>query len=256
MNSQKAFTLLEMAVVLMIIALMIGGVMVGQSMLRTSQVNGVMVVKDKLITATTQFKEKYDALPGDMMDAQSRWGVLHPTPANCYNAAPSTGTQTCNGTGNGRIWPLGDTETATTKYESFRAWQHLANAGLIDKKFTGRDQDGNTNDASSTYVPDLNVPASGMNGGYFRIRDFGRIDGDATYFNTGYFHSLMHNDVLTSEDAYNLDKKFDDGRPAMGMIKSTKLTPSVTCTSTAVEGTAEYSRKQTDMCTLYFLMGF
>lgn len=257
------FSLIEMALVLTIIALLVGGVLVGQSMIRSSQVNSIMSEKEKLASGINQFKEKYASMPGDLPNAGEYWGLLSGTPGTCYNMAPSALTATCNGTGNGRVWPLNDAETATSKFESFRAWQHLSNAKMVEKSFTGRDEDGTTNDASSSYVPDVNVPGSRIEGGYFILRDLGKgydaSDAATTnYFNTGYFHSLTHSNVISSDEAYNIDKKFDDGRPAHGNIKEMKRNAgaSLTCTTTAVEATAEYARTTSDFCTLILLLGY
>ncbi len=69
------FTLMEMAIVLVIIGLIVGGVVLGRALLTTSQLQTVATDADNYITAVNNFKQQYQALPGDMPTATAQWGV-------------------------------------------------------------------------------------------------------------------------------------------------------------------------------------
>ncbi|PIR31735.1 MAG: hypothetical protein COV36_07165 [Alphaproteobacteria bacterium CG11_big_fil_rev_8_21_14_0_20_44_7] len=63
-GSKKGFTLVELSIVLVIIGLLIGGILVGQSMIRSAEINGVVKQLGQYEIAISNFKEKYNVLPG------------------------------------------------------------------------------------------------------------------------------------------------------------------------------------------------
>jgi prepilin-type N-terminal cleavage/methylation domain-containing protein len=65
MKKQKGFTLIEIAIVLVIIGLLVGGVLQGQELIENSRVK--QVVKDMNGTAAAIFtyQDRYGRLPGD-----------------------------------------------------------------------------------------------------------------------------------------------------------------------------------------------
>jgi prepilin-type N-terminal cleavage/methylation domain-containing protein len=132
--SKRAFSLVELSIVLVILGLLVGGVLSGQSLIRAAQLRAITAEYSRYVTATQSFKDKYFALPGDMNNATSFWGAADGSTgltAACFGAA-GTGTQTCNGDGSGTIYPTSASD------ESLRFWQHLARAGLIEGSYTGR----------------------------------------------------------------------------------------------------------------------
>lgn len=127
-HREKAFSLVELSIVLVILGLLTGGILTGQSLIRASELRSVATDLQRYQAAVHTFRDKYFALPGDMPNATRFWGVQHATPATCITTA-STTALTCNGDGNGQV--------ADTTYEAFRFWQHLANAGLIEGSYSG-----------------------------------------------------------------------------------------------------------------------
>src|SRR5437763_7869808 len=118
----QGFTLLELSIVLVIIGLLIGGIFVGQSLIHTAQINAVISEFNRYQTAVQNFKQQYQALPGDMNNATSFWGSAGGTGADatCFNTLSNTAA-TCNGNGDGSI------QTSVSLWdEVYRAWQHLA----------------------------------------------------------------------------------------------------------------------------------
>ena len=62
---KKGFTLVELAIVLVIIGLLIGGILVAQSMVSTTRIHSQVTQLQQLDTAIQNFQTKYNSLPGD-----------------------------------------------------------------------------------------------------------------------------------------------------------------------------------------------
>jgi prepilin-type N-terminal cleavage/methylation domain-containing protein len=63
--TKKGFTLVELSIVLVIIGLLIGGILVAQSMIKSAQINAFVRQLQQYDSAVTNFKTKYNNLPGD-----------------------------------------------------------------------------------------------------------------------------------------------------------------------------------------------
>ena len=64
-NSTDGFTLVEIAIVMVIIGLLIGGVLKGQAMIQNAKVKRVAKQADELRAAVMAFYDKYGMYPGD-----------------------------------------------------------------------------------------------------------------------------------------------------------------------------------------------
>lgn len=167
--------------------------------------------------AATLFQDEYQALPGDIDNAEAYWGEAHATPATCSTTS-STGTETCDGDDNGSItyW--------TGSVEYFRFWQHLSNAGLIEGHYTG------VVDATNTFAPSVNIPHSklGNTVGWNVYTDINNHSGHANFFDTttppGHRLSIFSREGTNSrgafspKEAWNIDSKMDDGHPSTGKV--------------------------------------
>ena len=87
---QKGFTLVEIAIVLVIVGLLIGGVLKGQEMITNAKLKRIESDNAGLLAALYSYQDRYLQLPGDDADAADRFTIYG-------------GTVTNNGDGNGAI---------------------------------------------------------------------------------------------------------------------------------------------------------
>ena len=89
---QRAFSLVELSIVLVILGLLTGGILAGQSLIRAAELRSVTNEFQRYIVATQSFRDKYFAAPGDITDAHRFWTSAGGNGANaaCQGAATST----------------------------------------------------------------------------------------------------------------------------------------------------------------------
>ncbi|MBL0942664.1 MAG: prepilin-type N-terminal cleavage/methylation domain-containing protein, partial [Alphaproteobacteria bacterium] len=109
-NHQTGFSLIEMAVVLIVIGLIIGGILKGQELIEAAKLRAVITQLNEYRLAVSTFMERYDGLPGDFNQAKAY-----------------IKDSLIDGNHNGSI--EGDGLVADSEAGQF--WQHLAAADLI-----------------------------------------------------------------------------------------------------------------------------
>lgn len=211
---KKGFSLVELSIVLAIIGLLVGAVIGGQAFIRAAELRSVTTERSRYLAAAIAFQQKYDAWPGDAPNATSYWG----TAANCPGTTlqPSTNQATCDGDGDGLI------QLSTYSNERYRFWQHLANAGLIEGKYTGVTGPESVNSDS---VIGSNVPGSKLGNAGWTILYYGQTT-NALYPNLFYGNhftvgadastTYTYTPALKPEEVWSIDSKIDDGMPLKG----------------------------------------
>ena len=260
LQENNGFTLIEIAIVLVIIALMLGAIVLGQGMVRNAQILSVIDDVGNYKQAIKLFQDKYQYLPGDMPTATTFWGSAA-NPATCMSTV-GTGTQTCDGDGDGHIG-------SPQQSESYRAWQHLANAGLIKGSYNGvHGTIGIYDDTIAVNVPVSELagagyaiswanPANIVNifpsaAGYHYIQ-LGADDGGTQSGANG----SLDAPVLSVSEAMALDTKVDDGLPGTGSVQSLAHGSTAPNCATASDATAQYdSTKSKLQCVMVFGLGF
>lgn len=114
-RNQSGFTLIEIAIVLVIIGLLLGGVLKGQEMITSAKVKNLANDFKNTQTLLYAYQDKFKSFPGDDVSAAS-------------HVAGGTKASTNGTAGNGII--EGDWNSATATDESYLFWQHLSLAGL------------------------------------------------------------------------------------------------------------------------------
>ena len=118
-SNQKGFTLVEIAIVLVIIGLLLGGILKGQEMIVQAKIKNAMADFSGLTAAYHGYQDRYRAIPGDDSGAAARWA------ANTATGAIAA----VSGGGNGAVSGLYNSLTATD--ESRLWWDHLRRAGFV-----------------------------------------------------------------------------------------------------------------------------
>jgi prepilin-type N-terminal cleavage/methylation domain-containing protein len=124
-SKQSGFTLVEIAIVLVIIGLLLGGVLKGQEMITSSKGKALDNEKAGIQAAFTSYSDRYKAVAGDDLTASARF-----TNEKC-GGAPCA-----NGSGNGALvgaWNTFSNAAAVPGVgnEQLFAWQHLRAAGFL-----------------------------------------------------------------------------------------------------------------------------
>jgi prepilin-type N-terminal cleavage/methylation domain-containing protein len=114
--NKNGFTMVEIAIVLVIIGIILGGVLKGQSMVEHQKLKSLKTTADTLAGAMNAYQDKYGALPGDDVLA-----ATHLASSGC------TAAQIANGNGDGKI----------AGAELYTFFSHLLCAGLITGSYDG-----------------------------------------------------------------------------------------------------------------------
>ena len=72
LRKQQGFTLIEIAIVLVIIGLLLGGILQGQSLINSARVRNLISQVDGVKAAFYGFQDRYRALPGDFSQADTQ----------------------------------------------------------------------------------------------------------------------------------------------------------------------------------------
>src|SRR5688572_6821667 len=73
-TTQKGFTLVEIAIVLVIIGLLLGGILKGQEMITQAKIKNVIADFSGVSAAYHGYQDRYRAIPGDDPNA-GRWAA-------------------------------------------------------------------------------------------------------------------------------------------------------------------------------------
>ncbi|MEO7727223.1 MAG: prepilin-type N-terminal cleavage/methylation domain-containing protein, partial [Burkholderiales bacterium] len=118
MRRQQGFTLIEIAIVLVIIGLLLGGVLKGQELITAARVRNLASQLDGVKIAYLGFQDRFRTLPGDMLTAPAN-AAIPGAPGGCGIASA-----TC---GNGII----------DANEVWVTWNQLSKSGFITGSYSG-----------------------------------------------------------------------------------------------------------------------
>lgn len=184
-QSQSGFTLIEIAIVMVVITLILAGVLKGQALIDSARVRSMATEVTGIRAAWYSFQDRYRSLPGDF---------------------PSSRTQiddaTVPGNGNGKIDGSG---------ERAGVWQQLALAGLIKGDFDGLESSAGT--AQDINCAVNTCPRNPFNG-FYKI-SYGSQAESAP----GPANEIFTGDGVPVNILAQLDNKLDDGKADAGRFR-------------------------------------
>ncbi|MCC7259600.1 MAG: pilus assembly protein [Alphaproteobacteria bacterium] len=201
-ENEQGLSLVELAIVMVIIGLLAAGIMGGSHIMHTSQLQQVVTEADRYKMAIRTFEQKYGALPGDFDTAFDLWG----TAGGCTNNDVNSDSTGCNGNGDGVFSII----------EGYRGWQQLGLSEILTEDYSGTAPGG-------TGVIGTNIPESALEGGgytllYKTVEDTGLPPILCIVLGTFFDTNWAGTELLTPADAMAIDQKADDGYPDSGEV--------------------------------------
>jgi prepilin-type N-terminal cleavage/methylation domain-containing protein len=205
-RNQSGFTLIEIAIVLVIIGLLLGGILKGQELINSAKVKNLATDFRNIPVFIYGYQDKFKALPGDDKNV-----AMHVNGGTKATTPTSSGGNACSGgdcTGNGVIDGLWD--STTTSDESYLFWQHIRLAGLAP---------GSTTVGAADYLP------TNAEGGNIGIQSnnstFATITSNAAgQANTGMSGSyVICSQAILGKFVKQLDTTLDDGNTDTGSLR-------------------------------------
>ncbi|MES2985340.1 MAG: prepilin-type N-terminal cleavage/methylation domain-containing protein [Pseudomonadota bacterium] len=248
---RRAFSLVELSIVLVIIGLLVGGVLSGRALIRANELRAVPVEYGKFFVASQAFRDRFSYIAGDIPTATNYWGAMAACPGDY--TTPSTDTATCNGDGNGAI----------ASRERYRFWHHLANAGMIEGRYTGVPVAVTV----ALLTAGIDTPLSKIGGvQVLKLSDNGAGVMLATdprhaiiFFGAASTSASAAVPILSPEEAWSIDTKMDDGLPGKGTMMNYNNTHTTvgSCVTSATADTATYALTLSDKaCAPFFALNF
>jgi prepilin-type N-terminal cleavage/methylation domain-containing protein len=213
-TKQAGFTLVEIAIVLVIIGLLLGGILKGQEMITQAKIKNVVNDFNGITAAVNSYQDRYRAMPGDDLNAAGRWAG------------------SVSGGGNGQIAGLYNAATAgtyTSAMESNLFWWHLRLAGFVGGSTTGQAAGQQPNNAVSGIM--------------------GVETGVAATSGLGFTSAIICSSNLPDKIAIAVDTQMDDGASNTGQLRGQLQTaPNPNTAATAVASYAETGTNQYLLC--------
>ena len=215
-RKERGFTLVELAIVLVLIGLLLGLLLLGNGILVQSRIKFIANEFEQLKVAVLTYQDRYAALPGDDARAASRWvgrskdGTGDGRISGSYQAPPPGGD------------PLVTLTVDTVTGESLNFWWQLRLAGLViapPPVFT-------------PVAQPLNAYA-GVVGVEWNVFGFPRLAACTAN--------------LPGEVAIGVESQLDDGNPRRGLLRAAKQSTDNEPISTADATVTSYLTGDADM---------
>jgi type II secretory pathway pseudopilin PulG len=204
-SAQRGFSLVEAAIVLLIIGLTIGGILRGQELVASARVRNVVDQIRAVQVAYYGFQDRYNALPGDLTVAQAAQINSRTAPALL---SPADG------------WvPIEDSQ---------QFFNNIAQAGFISCSQCMAPQTTSSN-------PTANFSPTNLYGqpiGFVFPSTVSNTNALGTYYlstqvNEGTKAMVTTGGHIDSKALAEVDRKIDDGNPASGQFRFSDVIPSI-----------------------------
>lgn len=204
-TKQKGFTLVEIAIVLVIIGLLLGGILKGQELINSARVRNMADQSSGIQAAYFGFIDRYRQIPGDMLATTACTTVGAAVSAAC--PAGTVGGGATNGQ-NGRIdmWA-----------EAGAVWTHLAVSGFLSGTYTGITANAAAYEVGTLSSPPV-VPANAYQSPILlgQLNDYDDAGAGGQIVRLAYSFGAAPASILRE-----LDVKLDDSLPGTGVVRAT-----------------------------------
>lgn len=188
----KGFTLVEIAIILVIAGMLIGGILRGQELVVQARAKSLINDFSGVSAASLAYRDRYRAWPGDDETADQRWSA--------FGAQRGSGDAIVQGNYNDVATYPFSVNASTGAGESSNYWWHLRIAGFVFGSFSG------------TGAADLPTTAAG---GILGVQWGSGI--------TNFFPGLMAcANAVTDRMVQTIDAQLDDLRPDAGQLRAVK----------------------------------
>jgi len=188
MRNQTGFTLIEIAIVLVIVGVLLGAVLKGQELIQSARVRNLAATQNEVTVAFFGFRDRYRAYPGDYNLAST----------NLPNVAA-----TSDGNSDGQILLNG------AMLESIAAWEHLSKAGFLTGSYTYNATVSSATNPTNAYGVFLQL-----------IFDNAFADAGAAAAR----HNIKLGNQIPVGIIAELDRKIDDGNAQTGTFRFSAYT--------------------------------
>ncbi len=224
---KQGFTLIELAIVVVVLGILITGIVGGSSIIESSKRQQQLVFFENVNRSALAFKLEYNSIPGDMKDAWDYWGD------DCSTFGGSVGSRSsaCNGNGDKVVNSGGwDWYNYSVHKERCMFWKHMALADIWKDRYScdGRIMPDNAPinslNPDTHYVVSAKCPPGNVftncdsydkfiktkNYLFTSGKDFGGTN--PTWIRCGRFKAF------TPKQMKYFDEKIDDGKPQRGKL--------------------------------------
>ena len=187
-STEAGFTLVEIAIVLVIIGLLLGGILKGQEMITQAKIKNAINDFNGVTVAVTSYQDRYRALPGDDGNATTRWTTQNPASGNGDGVIAGKYNATVAGA------------APVTAEESNLFWQHLRIAGFVPGLTTGAGSGAQPLNAAAGMVGVQNAVNPGIGLGFTGL--------------------TLCSSNIPDKVAIAIDTQIDDSNSATGQVRA------------------------------------
>jgi prepilin-type N-terminal cleavage/methylation domain-containing protein len=212
-KQQAGFTLIELAIVLVIIGLLLGGVLKGQELINSAKVKNLANDFKNTQVYIYGYQDKYKSLPGDDPTAVTHLG---------------TGAgQAVTTVGNGKI--DGPWLSTTDTDESCYFWEHVRRAGLANGSFP----------VACATATSATIPRN-AEGGRLGVQS---LTGSSAFAKIAGMSgaTVICSDAIQGKLAKQVDIMLDDGDTALGSVRVALSSADGVVATTAITDSDQYT---------------